>query len=72
MRPIMGPPIKTVPFPWLDPHRVIPDMAQAPDRLWTRLYIQGMDEDLEKLYGFRPGGTVLFICKMSFMMASTA
>jgi hypothetical protein len=40
----------------LDPERLVPDLPQDPDRLWTRLYIRAVDDDLEKLHGFRPGG----------------
>lgn len=31
------------------------DLSQAPDHLWRRLYICGVDDDLEKLHGYRPG-----------------
>ena len=55
MRPIR-PPIRATGPPRLVPSRLVPDLPQAPDRLWTRLYIRGVDDDLEKLHGFRPGG----------------
>ncbi|PNY23764.1 Uncharacterized protein TCAP_06303 [Tolypocladium capitatum] len=29
---------------------------RAADHLWRRLYIRGVDDELEKLHGFRPGG----------------
>jgi serine/threonine-protein kinase SRPK3 len=55
MRPTR-PPIRATGPPRLDPERPVPDVPRDPDRLWTRLYIRGVDDDLEKLHGFRPGG----------------
>ncbi|RCI12035.1 hypothetical protein L249_0535 [Ophiocordyceps polyrhachis-furcata BCC 54312] len=32
------------------------DLPHTADRLWKRLYIRGIDDDLERLHGYRPGG----------------
>ncbi|KAK1770520.1 kinase-like domain-containing protein [Phialemonium atrogriseum] len=32
------------------------DLPQAADSLWRRLYIRGVDDDLERFHSFRPGG----------------
>ncbi|KAM4065006.1 kinase [Hirsutella rhossiliensis] len=38
------------------PPRFGPDLPHAADQLWRRLYVRGVDDDLEKLHGYRPGG----------------
>lgn len=54
--PPMRPPIRVTGPPRLGPQRVLPDLPQAADHLWRRLYIRGVEDDLEKLHGYRPGG----------------
>lgn len=50
------PPIKTLGPPTSGRVRRVFDLPQAPEHLWRRLYIRGMDEGLENLHGYRPGG----------------
>ncbi|KPM37032.1 hypothetical protein AK830_g9514 [Neonectria ditissima] len=54
--PPRRPPIRVIGPPRLRSERVVPNLPQAADRLWKRLYVRGVDDDLEKLHGYRPGG----------------
>lgn len=54
--PSTRPPVRATGPPRLHPERVVPDLPQAADQLWRRLYIRGVDDDLERLHGYRPGG----------------
>lgn len=50
------PSVRTVRPKRFGPRQPIPDLAQAADHLWRRLYIREIDDELEKFHGFRPGG----------------
>lgn len=50
------PPIKPTGPPWSRAAFPVPDLSLEPDRLWRRLYVRAVDDELEKLQGFRPGG----------------
>ncbi|KAF4976807.1 hypothetical protein FZEAL_6575 [Fusarium zealandicum] len=50
------PPVKATGPPWSRAAFPVPDLPLEPDRLWRRLYVRAVDDELEKLHGFRPGG----------------